>query len=92
MQQSETNVIMTPELRNDIIREAIEEVRKYDNLGVCCAIYKACPLYVNDVLIGGIEASFQILDIPFIFHVCKFYWPIEDRESRISFLKAQITC
>lgn len=93
MQQSETNVIMTPELRNDIIRKAIQYLNKYSNSGVCNCLYDSAFVYGLDRgLFDSYKKVFDACIIPFIFNPREYYWPIKDRESRISFLKAQITC
>lgn len=91
MQQSETNVIMTPELRNEIIREIIDLIIDDEYVGICYCIYyvlerKRYLDFLDD------RERFAYLNIPYIFSPIAPHWPIEDRKSRISFLKAQITC
>lgn len=83
---------MTPEKRNEIIREAIFLVNSSTSIGVCSAVFKACPSRIKGMPINTIPAAFKALDMPFYFMLTSYHWSIEDRQSRITFLKAQITC
>ncbi len=84
---------MTPELRNEIIRKAIDNIVEYDWSGVCESVYDAALSKGFDIKKAvSYDMVLHGCKIPFIFNTRAYYWPIEDRESRISFLKAQITC
>ncbi len=81
---------MEPTLRNKVIREAIELIIQSDDCGVCWALFQAYCMRYNNFITDS--KMFEELDIPYFFSMVSYYWPIEDRQSRITFLKSQITC
>ncbi len=85
---------MTPQERNQLIDEVIEGLKDRRELGrrlsICVII--GVVLESKGVYHSSFEDDFNFMSIPILGDMNKHWWPSDDLESRILFLKSVKTC
>ncbi len=85
---------MTPQERNQLIDEVIEGLKDSHELGhplsICAELHSL--LWLQDLEQLTRFANFAFMAIPVLGDINTYWWPSDDLESRILFLKSVKTC